>query len=129
MINLPNHHPAIVAAEAAQFDHMSKGRFMLGVGPGGLVSDFELFKNPDVHARNRMVVEAVDFITRIWSQDPPYELKGEFWNVEIKDGIVPRARRRIHAEAVSAGRAADLDLAGEPAFRLRRAPPRARAGA
>ena len=59
VINLPNHHPAIVAAEAAQFDHMSKGRFMLGVGPGGLVSDFELFGNPDVHARNRMVVEAV----------------------------------------------------------------------
>ena len=35
VINLPNHHPAIVAAEAAQFDHMSKGRFMLGVGPAG----------------------------------------------------------------------------------------------
>jgi len=78
VINLPNHHPAIVAAEAAQFDHMSKGRFMLGVGPGGLVSDFELFNNPDVHARNRMVIEAVDFMQRIWSQDPPYDLQGEF---------------------------------------------------
>src|ERR1700752_3992898 len=43
IINPPNHPPAIVAAEVAQFDHMSKGRFMLGVGPGGLVSDFELF--------------------------------------------------------------------------------------
>ena len=32
--------------EAAQFDHMSKGRFMLGIGPGGLVSDFELFNRP-----------------------------------------------------------------------------------
>jgi alkanesulfonate monooxygenase SsuD/methylene tetrahydromethanopterin reductase-like flavin-dependent oxidoreductase (luciferase family) len=89
VINIPNHHPAIVAAEAAQFDHMSKGRFMLGVGPGGLVSDFELFKNPDVHARNRMVIEAVDFMQRIWSQDPPYALKGEFWDIEIKDGILP----------------------------------------
>src|ERR1700716_3323794 len=89
VINLPNHHPAIVAAEAAQFDHMSKGRFMLGVGPGGLISDFELFKCPDVHARNRMVVEAADFIQRIWSQDPPYALKGEFWTIEIKDAIVP----------------------------------------
>ena len=89
VINLPNHHPAIVAAEAAQFDHMSKGRFMLGVGPGGLVSDFELFNNPDVHARNRMVVEAVDFIQRIWSQDPPYALEGEFWQVRLKDGIIP----------------------------------------
>ena len=89
VINLPNHHPAIVAAEAAQFDHMSKGRLMLGVGPGGLVSDFELFNNPDVHARNRMVVEAVDFIQRIWSQDPPYDLQGEFWQVRLKDGIIP----------------------------------------
>jgi alkanesulfonate monooxygenase SsuD/methylene tetrahydromethanopterin reductase-like flavin-dependent oxidoreductase (luciferase family) len=87
VINLPNHHPAIVAAEAAQFDHMSKGRFLMGVGPGGLISDFELFKNPDVHARNRMVVEAVDFIERIWSQDPPYELNGEFWNISVKEGI------------------------------------------
>jgi alkanesulfonate monooxygenase SsuD/methylene tetrahydromethanopterin reductase-like flavin-dependent oxidoreductase (luciferase family) len=89
VINIPNHHPAIVAAEAAQFDHMSKGRFMLGVGPGGLISDFELFKCPEVHARNRMVVEAADMIQRIWTQDPPYTLKGEFWDVEIKDAIVP----------------------------------------
>jgi alkanesulfonate monooxygenase SsuD/methylene tetrahydromethanopterin reductase-like flavin-dependent oxidoreductase (luciferase family) len=89
VVNLPNHHPAIVAAEAAQIDHMSRGRFMLGVGPGGLISDFELFKCPDVHARNRMVIEAVDMIRRLWSQDPPYALKGEFWNIEIKDGILP----------------------------------------
>jgi len=87
VINIPNHHPAIVAAECAQFDHMSKGRFLMGVGPGGLVSDFELFKNPDVHARNRMVVEAVEMIEKIWSQDPPYDIKGEFWTVSLKDGI------------------------------------------
>jgi alkanesulfonate monooxygenase SsuD/methylene tetrahydromethanopterin reductase-like flavin-dependent oxidoreductase (luciferase family) len=34
-----------------------------------------------------MVVEAVDFIEHIWSHDPPYELKGEFWNIAVKDGI------------------------------------------
>ena len=31
---LPNKHPALVAGEVAQFDHLAKGRFMLGVGPG-----------------------------------------------------------------------------------------------
>ncbi len=87
VINIPNHHPAIVAAECAQFDHMSKGRFMLGIGPGGLISDFELFKLTDHPARYRMVVEAADMIERIWSQDPPYQLKGEFWDITIKDGI------------------------------------------
>jgi alkanesulfonate monooxygenase SsuD/methylene tetrahydromethanopterin reductase-like flavin-dependent oxidoreductase (luciferase family) len=89
VINLPNHHPAIVAAEAAQFDHMSKGRFMLGVGPGGLVSDFELFKRTDHAARNRMVAEAMTMVETIWSQDPPYRLNGEFWNIEITDAIMP----------------------------------------
>ena len=89
VINVPLHHPAIIAAEAAQFDHMSKGRFMLGIGPGGLVSDFELFKTTDHAARNRMVVEAVTMIEKIWSQDPPYDLKGEFWNISLKDAIMP----------------------------------------
>src|SRR6185437_1612429 len=89
VICLPSHDPVKVAAEVAQFDHMSKGRFMLGIGPGGLVSDFELFKTTDHAARNRMVVEAVGMIEKIWSQDPPYDLRGEFWNVSIKDAIMP----------------------------------------
>jgi len=88
VINLPNHDPVVVAAEVAQFDHMSRGRFMLGVGPGGLLSDFELFGHTDVAVRNRKVVEAVRIMQRIWSQDPPYEIDGEFWNVRLKANVV-----------------------------------------
>ena len=36
---LPNQHPAIVAGQVAQFDHMAKGRFMFGIGPGAAVLD------------------------------------------------------------------------------------------
>jgi alkanesulfonate monooxygenase SsuD/methylene tetrahydromethanopterin reductase-like flavin-dependent oxidoreductase (luciferase family) len=90
VICIPNHDPIIVAAEAAQFDHMSQGRLMLGVGPGGLACDFELFKNHNPAARNRMVVEAIEIIKRIWSEDPPYDIKGEFWDVQLKDTIVPQ---------------------------------------
>jgi alkanesulfonate monooxygenase SsuD/methylene tetrahydromethanopterin reductase-like flavin-dependent oxidoreductase (luciferase family) len=89
VICLPNHDPVVVAAEAAQFDHMSRGRLMLGVGPGGLVSDFELFRHPDVAVRNRKVVEAVGIMQKIWSQDPPYDIGGEFWNVRLKDTVIP----------------------------------------
>ena len=39
VINAPNRHPAHVAAEAAQFDHMSAGRFILGIGTGSLPTD------------------------------------------------------------------------------------------
>jgi alkanesulfonate monooxygenase SsuD/methylene tetrahydromethanopterin reductase-like flavin-dependent oxidoreductase (luciferase family) len=89
VICLPNHDPVKVAAEVAQFDHMSRGRFMLGIGPGGLVSDFELFGNSDHGVRTRKVMESIAMIQRIWSQDPPYDLRGEFWTVRLKDAIVP----------------------------------------
>ena len=66
---------------------MSRGRFMLGVGPGGLFSDFELFGQTDHAVRNRKVVEAIRIMRQIWSQDPPYDIAGEFWNVRLKNFI------------------------------------------
>jgi alkanesulfonate monooxygenase SsuD/methylene tetrahydromethanopterin reductase-like flavin-dependent oxidoreductase (luciferase family) len=88
VICLPNHHPVKVAAEVAQFDHMSRGRFMLGIGVGGLFSDFELFDNGDRKVRERKAMESISMIERIWAQDPPYDLKGEFWNVQLKNAII-----------------------------------------
>jgi alkanesulfonate monooxygenase SsuD/methylene tetrahydromethanopterin reductase-like flavin-dependent oxidoreductase (luciferase family) len=89
VICIPNHDPVVVAAEAAQFDHMSRGQFELGVGPGGLLSDFELFGHTDVAVRNRKVVEAIRIMRQIWSQDPPYDIEGEFWKVRLKNAIIP----------------------------------------
>ena len=89
VICLPNHDPVKIAAEVAQFDHMSRGRFMLGIGPGGLLSDFELFGNADRGVRARKTMESIRMMQQIWSQDPPYDLAGEFWNVRIKDAIIP----------------------------------------
>src|SRR3954470_20388551 len=80
VINLPNHHPVIIAAEVAQFDHLSRGRFMMGIGPGGLYSDFALFDVDDAAARTRMVIEAAEIVQKIW-QAPPYDFAGEFWQI------------------------------------------------
>lgn len=88
VICLPNHDPVTVAAEVAQFDHMSRGRFMLGIGPGGLLSDFELFGNADRSVRARKTMESIATIMRIWSQDPPYDFPGEFRPVQLKDAII-----------------------------------------
>jgi alkanesulfonate monooxygenase SsuD/methylene tetrahydromethanopterin reductase-like flavin-dependent oxidoreductase (luciferase family) len=89
VINLSNHDPVIVAAEAAQFDHMSRGRFLMGIGPGGLVSDMELFDAFDHDKRYRRMQECIDIVERIWSQDPPYDIKGEFSHVKLTKSIVP----------------------------------------
>ena len=34
-VNMPNNHPAAVAANAAMLDHLLDGRFILGISPGG----------------------------------------------------------------------------------------------
>ena len=68
---------------------MSRGRFMLGIGPGGLASDFELFEVEDAALRGRKFLEVIDFIERIWTQDPPFDLAGESWTVRIRNAVVP----------------------------------------
>ncbi|MFM8989638.1 MAG: LLM class flavin-dependent oxidoreductase [Alphaproteobacteria bacterium] len=89
VINLPQQHPAIVAAHASLLDHLSRGRFTLGISSGGLPSDFELFKRKDGAERNSMMLESADMILRIWQQDGPYEIKGRHWDISLKDFVVP----------------------------------------
>jgi alkanesulfonate monooxygenase SsuD/methylene tetrahydromethanopterin reductase-like flavin-dependent oxidoreductase (luciferase family) len=86
VINLPQHHPARVAADAAMFDHMANGRFIMGIGPGGLASDFELFGTTEKN-RQEMMVEAADMIEQIWRGRPPYEFVGKYWTVKIRDSV------------------------------------------
>ncbi|WGF87417.1 LLM class flavin-dependent oxidoreductase [Marinivivus vitaminiproducens] len=88
VLNLPQHHPARIAADAAMFDHMSNGRFIMGIGPGGLVSDFELYGTTEKN-RQAMMVEAIDMIEAIWRSDPPYELSGEHWTITVRDSYQP----------------------------------------
>ncbi|MFM9970622.1 MAG: LLM class flavin-dependent oxidoreductase [Burkholderiales bacterium] len=89
-INAPNQHPARIAAEAAQFDHMSGGRFILGVGTGSLATDAEVFGvKADSAQKSRMLIEHIEMIERIWAEDPPYDFQGEFWNVALKDARFP----------------------------------------
>src|ERR1051325_5421293 len=87
-INLPNHHPAMVAAEVAMVDHMAEGRFLMGISPGGLLSDAEVFANLDSD-RNAMFVEAIDQILAIWRGDPPYNIRGRFWNISTERTLMP----------------------------------------
>ena len=68
-VNLPNSHPAAVAAQVAMLDHLLQGRFLFGISPGGLRSDAEVFGNLDSD-RTAMFVEAIDMVLKIWSIRP-----------------------------------------------------------
>jgi len=87
-VNLPNAHPATVAAQVAMLDHMLEGRFIFGISPGGLMSDAEVFGNLDKN-RNEMFVESINMILDIWANDPPYNLVGKHWSVTTQRTMKP----------------------------------------
>ncbi|MEM7042184.1 MAG: LLM class flavin-dependent oxidoreductase [Pseudomonadota bacterium] len=87
-VNLPNSHPVRVAAEVAMLDHMLEGRFNFGISPGGLMSDAEAFGNLEKN-RNAMFLECINMVLNIWANDPPYDLKGEYYQVTTGRTRIP----------------------------------------
>ncbi len=91
VVNLPHHHPVVVAAEAALFDQLSGGRLMLGIGPGGLMSDGELFGDKDMAERYGITMESLEIILRLWQEDAPIDVEGRHWNIKMEREIWPQA--------------------------------------
>jgi alkanesulfonate monooxygenase SsuD/methylene tetrahydromethanopterin reductase-like flavin-dependent oxidoreductase (luciferase family) len=80
----------MIAAETAQFDHLSKGRFILGIGSGSTPTDNEMMNvSPDARERGKMLAESIEMIQRIWASDPPYDFSGTYWTTRIKDTVNP----------------------------------------
>src|SRR3954466_5674311 len=80
--NLSHAHPTVIAAQAAMFDHLAKGRFIFGISPGALSSDAEALGILG-EDKNRMFAECIDVILAIWERDPPYgiDLPGNRYKV------------------------------------------------
>jgi alkanesulfonate monooxygenase SsuD/methylene tetrahydromethanopterin reductase-like flavin-dependent oxidoreductase (luciferase family) len=72
--NLAQMHPVVIAVNAAMFDHLSQGRFIMGVSPGALPSDNEAIGIFD-EDRNKIFADAIDVILAIWERDPPYDIE------------------------------------------------------
>jgi alkanesulfonate monooxygenase SsuD/methylene tetrahydromethanopterin reductase-like flavin-dependent oxidoreductase (luciferase family) len=106
-VNMPNTHPAIVAASIAMLDHMLDGRLIFGISPGGLLSDAELFGNLDAD-RNAMFLESINQVLDIWASEAPYNIQGKYWNIstqktmieDIGQGFIARPLQRPHPPIV-----------------------------
>ena len=62
--SLPYHHPLLLADRFLLLDHLTRGRAMLGCGPGQLTSDAHMLGIPPDTQRPRME-EALDVIVRL----------------------------------------------------------------
>jgi probable F420-dependent oxidoreductase len=88
---LPQRQTALVAKQAAEVDHLSGGRFRLGVGVGWNHVEFEGL-GADFHTRGRRIEEQIDVLRALWTE-PTVQLEGEFHSLPDV-GINPLPTRR-----------------------------------
>jgi len=102
VLPLANYHPAMAAAQVAMVDHMVQGRLVLGFGPG-VAADAEAIG--DIGSdRKRKAQEALEHMLRIWSEEPPLRIAGDFYrtstarsfNAEIGLGAAILPLQRPH---------------------------------
>jgi limonene 1,2-monooxygenase len=79
--SLPYHHPYNVAGRIALPDHLSRGRAILGTGPGALPSDARTFGIDPISLRDRQD-EALDAIIPLLRTDEPVTRKTDWYELE-----------------------------------------------
>lgn len=80
VVSLPYHHPLMVANRMILLDHMTRGRVMLGVGPGALVSDAYMLGIDPPTQRPRMD-ESLGVIIRLLTENNPITHESEWFKL------------------------------------------------
>lgn len=78
VVSVSYHNPLWVAERIVQLDHLTRGRVMLGVGPGSLPTDGAMIGLTQEHTR-RLLAEGLDVITRLVRSDTPVSFENERW--------------------------------------------------
>ena len=78
VISASYHNPLWVAERAVQLDHMTKGRFLLGLGPGALPSDAAMI-GLDMPQTRELLEDAVGIITHLLTSEEPISFDNERW--------------------------------------------------
>ena len=90
---LPLGNPLRIAEETATLDHVSEGRFELGVGRSGFQVAYEGYGIPYGESRDRFW-EALDVITKAWTMDR-FSHEGRFYSYD-NVCLVPKPLQSQH---------------------------------
>jgi limonene 1,2-monooxygenase len=74
------HNPYMVAERAVLLDHLTRGRFMLGLGPGSLPTD-AIMLGLDPTETRPLLEEGVDVIMKLLRSDDPVSSQTKTWNL------------------------------------------------
>ena len=94
-------NPFLVAQRFVQLDHMSRGRTMLGCGPGALPSDAYMLSIDPVTQRDRMI-ESLDAITALLKCEEPVSMKTDWFELRnARLHLAPYSDPRFHIAVAS----------------------------
>jgi limonene 1,2-monooxygenase len=74
------HNPFMVAERAVLLDHLTHGRFMLGLGPGSLPTDAIMIGLDPTETRP-LLEEGLDVIMKLLTTDEPVNSTTKMWNL------------------------------------------------
>jgi limonene 1,2-monooxygenase len=78
--SLPYHHPFMLADRLVLLDHLTRGRLMIGVGPGALPSDAFMMGIDPVRQRD-MMEESLEAILLLLAGDGPVTMETEWFTL------------------------------------------------
>jgi len=80
VISVAYHNPYMIAERAVQLDHMTRGRFMLGCGPGSLPTD-AIMLGLDPTETRPLLEEGMEVIMQLLTSDEPVTSQTKMWNL------------------------------------------------
>ncbi|MGW3204258.1 LLM class flavin-dependent oxidoreductase [Streptomyces sp. NPDC001135] len=99
--SLPYHHPLMLADRMVLLDHLTRGRAMLGVGPGALASDAYMM-GIEVARQRDMMAEGLEAVVALLRGDQPVTRKTDWF--ELREArLQTRPYTAPHFEIAVAG--------------------------
>jgi limonene 1,2-monooxygenase len=93
-VSLPYHHPLMVADRIVLLDHLTRGRVMFGVGPGGHITDALMLGIEPTRLRP-MMDEALGVILRLMTDTAPLNVESDWFR--LRDAVLQlRPYQRPH---------------------------------
>jgi limonene 1,2-monooxygenase len=80
VVSAAYHNPLWVAQHAVLLDHLTRGRFMLGLGPGALPSDAAMI-GLDMPETRDLLEDAVGIIVQLMRSDEPVNFENHRWTL------------------------------------------------
>ena len=81
VISVSYHNPLWVAERIVMLDHLTRGRVMLGVGPGALPTDAQMIGLDPTETRP-LLEEGMDVIMQLLRTDEPVNSRTSTWNLQ-----------------------------------------------